>query len=61
MDEHDRRDCPWGIVCFGCGKRGHRKQDCPDPASRNARIRGCNRCGLRDHMENVSYPERDVN
>ncbi|WVR07006.1 hypothetical protein IAU60_004045 [Kwoniella sp. DSM 27419] len=52
-DDHERRDCPIGLVCFGCGGRGHRKQDCPDPTSRMSRRTGCDRCGSRDHMENT--------
>ncbi|WVF71437.1 hypothetical protein IAT40_006241 [Kwoniella sp. CBS 6097] len=54
-DDHERRDCPVGLVCFGCGGRGHRKQDCPDPASRMSRRTGCDRCGRRDHMENTCH------
>ncbi|WVQ99390.1 hypothetical protein IAU59_006523 [Kwoniella sp. CBS 9459] len=54
-DDHERRDCPVGLVCFGCGGRGHRKQDCPDPASRMSRRTGCDRCGSRDHMENTCH------
>ncbi|WVW83877.1 hypothetical protein I302_105899 [Kwoniella bestiolae CBS 10118] len=54
-DAHERRDCPVGLVCFGCGGRGHRKQDCPDPASRLSRRTGCDRCGSRDHMENMCH------
>jgi protein AIR1/2 len=26
LDEHERKDCPWSVLCFGCGQRGHRKQ-----------------------------------
>ena len=25
VDEHERRDCPFSLVCFGCGQRGHRQ------------------------------------
>jgi len=28
-------------------------KDCPDPASRHSRKRGCDRCGSRDHPESV--------
>ncbi|OCF74673.1 hypothetical protein I204_05053 [Kwoniella mangroviensis CBS 8886] len=54
-DAHERRDCPVGLVCFGCGGRGHRKQDCPDPVSRSSRRTGCDRCGSRDHTENTCH------
>ena len=29
-------------------------QNCPDPMLRNSKKRGCDRCGARDHPENVS-------
>ncbi|WRT66326.1 uncharacterized protein IL334_003281 [Kwoniella shivajii] len=54
-DAHERRDCPVGLVCFGCGGRGHRKQDCPDPTTRMSKRTGCDRCGSRDHMENTCH------
>jgi protein AIR1/2 len=25
FDDHERRDCPWSLICFGCGQRGHRR------------------------------------
>lgn len=25
MDEHERKDCPYSMVCFICGKQGHRR------------------------------------
>ena len=25
VDEHERRDCHFSLVCFGCGQRGHRQ------------------------------------
>lgn len=55
MDEHERRDCPLSKVCYGCGRRGHHKSECPDPISRNKRWAGCERCGSREHTDKVGH------
>lgn len=55
MDEHERRDCPLSKVCYGCGRRGHHKSECPDPISRNKRWVGCERCGSREHTDKVGH------
>ncbi|CAO1628261.1 unnamed protein product [Sympodiomycopsis kandeliae] len=52
MDEHSTRDCPVGVSCFRCGKRGHRRAECTaDIRSVGRMSRDCRRCGSLNHSE----------
>ncbi len=50
-----RRDCPEsGVVCFGCGQRGHVRRECPvarhGGSSRARSNIQCYNCGRFGHM-----------
>ncbi|KAL1413502.1 hypothetical protein Q8F55_001276 [Vanrija albida] len=51
MDEHERKDCPYSMVCFICGKQGHRRSDCTDPKAKDSSSKNCPDCGAWDHAQ----------
>ena len=53
VDEHERKDCPITLVCFGCGERGHRRAECKAPRSKMGSRNGCGLCGSADHVPGV--------
>lgn len=52
-NEHSTFSCPVGKTCFGCGMRGHLKQDCPNPQYGRSLHRSdeCKRCGSMVHSK----------
>ena len=64
-DEHERRDCPYNLICFRCGLAGHKiqvryanriqintdDQDCSKPRTKGG---ACDKCGASDHTAIVS-------
>lgn len=52
-DQHTTRDCPVGILCFRCGQRGHRRNECQTDPRRMPRNRDCSRCGSHNHTEST--------
>ncbi|ORY34092.1 hypothetical protein BCR39DRAFT_518431 [Naematelia encephala] len=49
IDEHERKDCPMGLVCFNCGQRGHKNTDCTQSRAGSSR-HGCTLCGDSGHL-----------